>query len=361
MIKQTIIGFATLGAALSAWAQEPLRIFTWDGYCQPHEIAQVNALLKEQGYDFKAEVIEPYAEGPEQMFTVLRDGKADVSFLTLNYIMMQSGKTARLLQPINTSSPRLSNYKSLNPALTSIPMAMKDGKPLYIPWGGGSYGIWADHNRYKPEELPDSLAALATDPKWKGKLSLTRGQIQPNVALASLMAGKPAWEIDELAAAGDRPGAIKLGSELLPHLKSLYGQVSTFWDGVPSFSSDVLTASYGPEIASENAKGGKWRLVKFKEGQTVWLDTINFHTGLQGKKLEAAEIFANYFIGKEVQDRVVHGLSMVASSTLVSDNPLIEQNPDFFEQDMFWPPYVPIADNIMKKLSDEAMAASGKM
>ena len=359
-MKYTFIGIAALTMVVSAWAQEPLRIFTWEGYCQPDEVAAVNQLLKEQGYNFKAEVITPFAEGPEQMFIVLREGKADVSFLTLNYIMMQDGKTAALLQPINTASPRLSNYKSLNPALTTIPMGLKDGKPLYIPFGGGSYGIWADLNRYKPEELPNSLSELATHPKWKGKLSLTKGQVQPNVAIASLMAGKAAWEINDLAVTGKRGEAVKLGAELLPGLRSLYGQVNVFWDAAPQFSSDVLTASYGIEIAGENAKGGKWTLIKFKEGHTVWMDTINFHRQLSGKKLEAAEIFANFFIGKKVQDRVVKGLSMVSVSTLVSENPLITQDPDFFKRNMFWPAYAPIADNIMKKLSDDAMAAAGK-
>jgi hypothetical protein len=359
-MKYSFIGIAALTVAFTALAQEPLRIFTWEGYCPPEDITAVNQLLKEKGYDFKAEVITPFAEGPEQMFTVLRDGKADISFLTLNYIMMQDGKTAKLLQPINTSSPRLFNYKSLNQALTSIPMGVKNGQPLYIPFGGGSYGIWADLNKYKPEELPKTITELATDPKWKGKLSLTKGQVQPNVALASLMAGQAAWKINDLAVAGKRDEVVKLGAELLPGLKALYGQVNTFWDAAPQFSSDVLTASYGIEIAGENAKGGKWMLLKFKEGQTVWMDTINFHSLLSGKKLEAAEIFANYFIGKQVQDRVVKNLSMVAVSTLVSENPLIAQDPDFFKPKMFWPAYSPIADNVMKKMSDDAMAAAGK-
>ncbi|EDQ02269.1 hypothetical protein [Shewanella benthica] len=46
----------------------------------------------------------------------------------------------------------------------------------------------------------------------------------------------------------------------------------------------------------------------------AWLDTINFVKGLEGRKLEAAQIFANYFIGKQVQTRVSQELSMVPVS-----------------------------------------------
>ncbi len=357
MIRKALCVCAAVACLSFASAEESLRIFTWEGYVQPEELAEVNKILKEKGYDYKAELISTYAEGPDQMFQVLRDGKADVSFLTLNYIMMLDGKIAKLIQPVNTGSPRLENYKQLNKNLTTIPMGMSEGKPLYIPFGGGAYGIWANLNKYKQEDLPVTLADLAQNAKWKGKLSLTQGQIQPNVALASLMAGESPFAINDLIAAGKRNEAIALSEKLLPGMKALYGQVGEFWESGPKFKDDVLTASYGVEISGENAKGGKWVLVKFKEGQTVWLDTINFHTSLSGKKLEAAEIFANYFIGKQVQERVVNGLSMVAVSTLVSKNPLIDADPNFFNNKMFWPPYSKMADNLMKKISDDAMKA----
>ena len=63
-----------------------IRVFTWDGYVLAEEVAAVNKLLGEKEYSYNVEVIKPWAEGPEQMFKVLRTGKADISFLTLNYI-----------------------------------------------------------------------------------------------------------------------------------------------------------------------------------------------------------------------------------------------------------------------------------
>ncbi len=68
----------------------------------------------------------------------------------------------------------------------------------------------------------------------------------------------------------------------------------------------------------------------------------------------------NYFIGKEVQDRVVKGLGMVAASKLMTENVFMIENPNFFEEKMFWPPYDARADNVMLKISKHAMKTRGK-
>ena len=337
---------------------ESIRVFTWEGYVEPHEVAAVNALLKEKGYaDYTVEVIKPWAEGPEHMFKVLRAGKADISFLTLNYIKMQSDKIAKLLQPIDTSSPRLSNFSKLSPSLTAVPMAMRNDKPLYLPWGGGAYGIWANMDKLKASDLPTSVKDL-WNKKWKGKLALSSGQVQPNIAIAALAMDKAPFYLNDMAT--DRSGLAKesgTNSSIQLKMNSLYAQVGQFWPGGPDFSDPnvVLVASYGIAASAVNAKGGNWRLISFKEGNTVWLDTINFHKDMKGRKLEAAEIFANYFIGKAVQERVVNGLGMVAASSLVDKNPLIDTNPNFFSVDMFWPPYKKAADNVMLLVSERAM------
>ncbi len=137
----------------------------------------------------------------------------------------------------------------------------------------------------------------------------------------------------------------------------LYQQVGQFWTTGPDFNDPKITllASYGIAASAANKAGGNWQIVNFKEGNSVWLDTLNFHKSVSGRKLEAAEIFVNYFIGKQVQNRVVNELGMVAASSLVDSNPLIEANPEFFDVKMFWPPYEKSADNIMLKISNAAM------
>ncbi|WP_394392944.1 hypothetical protein [Shewanella woodyi] len=72
----------------------------------------------------------------------------------------------------------------------------------------------------------------------------------------------------------------------------------------------------------------------------AWLDTINFVKGLSGRKLEAAEIFANYFIGKEVQNRISNELSMVPASKTVPVNTILGDPDKILNENMFVPPMI---------------------
>ena len=363
MLKLLLVaGFILSPLTFSKYSlAEELRVFSWDGYVTKQDLEQVNRQLIKSGYrEFNAVLIPIPAEGPEQMFEVMRAYQVDISFLTLNYLKMQDDKIGRQLQPINPTSPRLSNYSKLIKELTRIPMGLNaQQKPLYIPWGGGAYGIWANMNKLKPHDLPVSVKDLWRT-RWKGKLGLTIGQIQPNIVLVSLALDKPPFYINDLAY--DRKALrneIQESSLLQQKTSELYAQVGQFWQGIPDFNDPgmVLMASYGIGAYAANQAGGNWQLVNFKEGNSVWLDTINFSKNLSGRKLEAAEIFANYFIGKNVQNRVVNSLGMVAASKLADHNPLLEQNPSFFHVDMFWPPYNRSADNVMKKVSKTALKA----
>ena len=338
---------------------EELRVLTWEGYVKDSEVAEVNNILADAGYDYQVKVVDPWAEGPRQMYTLLRDGKADISFLTLNYIQQKDGQIANLLQPINVNSPRLKNYNNLLPEFKDIEMGKKDGSVLYVPWGGGAYGIWANMDKLTSEQLPKSVADL-WNPTWKGKLSLSKGQIEPNVALASLALNKQAFYLNSPTIKTVKLYAMTgKNSDIQKKMNSLYGQVGEFWDSSPSFDQDkLLVASYGFGAAEANKKGGNWHLVNFEEGNTVWLDTINFHKSLIDKKLEAAEIFTNYFIGKKVQQRIASELGLVSVSAVIANNPLLIENPEFFKQDMFWPAYNKYVSMVLRKLSVTAVRAN---
>ena len=344
-----------------AQATQSLRIFTWDGYVTDADIDHVNVLLAEKGYDIKVDVIDTFADDADQMFNVIRSGQVDVAFLTLFFIKMKDQRIQRLLLPVDTASPRLTNYKALEPTLTDIPIGMEGSDKLYIPWGGGAYGFYANRDVVDQKELPVSLADL-WEPRWKGKVSFNRSQEWYNIGITLMAMGKSPFYINQLVQQDKREEVMQLkadNSGFVKKLTLLYANAGHLWNSGPVFNDKLhIVSSWGPEIVRENKKGANWQLIQFKEGNMVWLDTINFVNTLQGKKLEAAEIFANYFIGKQVQDRIVNTLSMVAASTLVDRNPLIENNPAFFQNELFVPPYDIVSGNVVTSLTNKALVKS---
>ncbi len=348
--------------AAPASAKEKLNILTWEGYVTPDDLSKVNAILEQQGYDIEAKVIQPYAEGAEQMYDLIRGGKADISFLTLFFIKLQGAKATKIIQPINTSSPRLSNYQYLLPALTKIPMGMLGEKVLYIPFAGGSYGFYVNRKTVAAANVPRSWKDLFL-PRWKGKYSLNKSQIWYNVAIASMALGKKPYYINDLAVSGTRAqvlNEVRDDGPLMDKLTALYAGAGNFWDAAPTFPKTLdIVSSWGMEIKQANHDGGDWRSIEFDEGDLVWMDTINFASTLTGKRLEAAEIAANYFIGKEVQSRVSQDLSLVAVSTLAATNPILKADPTFFTKGTFMPAFDTIADNLMTKLSNTALKKAG--
>lgn len=346
-----------------ACAKDTLRILTWEGYVTAQDLLQVNQLLDKAGYDIEAKVIVPYANGAEQMFILMRQNKVDVSFLTLFFIQLQGGKYAKILQPVNTKSPRLSNYKYLLPGLTKIPMGMRGDQSLYIPFAGGSYGFYINRNRVTANEVPRSWNDLF-NPRWAGKYSLNRSQVWYNVAIASMALGKPPFYINAMAEAGDHDGIKNesvAGAPLPKKLAELYENAGDYWVAAPRFLPTLdIVSSWGPEVQQANKAGGDWRIINFKEGALVWMDTINFVDGLKGRRLEAAEIVANYFIGKSVQSRVASELSLAAVSSLAATNPILKADSKFFSRGTFVPPYHVWADNVMTTMSNHAFAHSKK-
>ena len=337
-------------------AVEKLRIFTWAGYVTAEDITQVNEILLNKGYNYQVEVIATKAEDADQMFSVIRNKQCDITFLTLFFIKMHGEQISRLLQPININSPRLSNYKNLDPELTQIPMGMQSGKPLYIPWGGGIYGFYVNTNKVKPQDIPTSVKDLWTD-KWRNKFSLNQGQFWYNVGLTLQALDYHPFYLEQLAQKNDRSTLKSLFSQqgvVLNKLKQLYKNSGGFWQSSTKFSEDLeIVSSWGPEIKSQNDKGGKWQLINFEEGHLAWLDTINFVSGLKNEKLAAAEVVANYFIDKKVQQRIVDELSMLPAAVNLESRGLLDRYPNLFRSDLFVPPYSQLSYSLMQQLVEQ--------
>lgn len=341
---------------LQLLAVEKLRIFTWAGYVTAEDITQVNKILLNKGYNYQVEVIATKAEDADQMFSVIRNKQCDITFLTLFFIKMHGEQISRLLQPIDINSPRLSNYKNLDPELTQIPMGMQSGKPLYIPWGGGIYGFYVNTIKVKPQDIPRSVKDLWTD-KWRNKFSLNQGQFWYNVGLTLQALDYHPFYLEQLAQKNDRSTLKILLSQqgvVLNKLKQFYNNAGGFWQSSTQFSEDLeIVSSWGPEIKSQNDKGGKWQLINFEEGHLAWLDTINFVSGLKNEKLAAAEVVANYFIDKKVQQRIVDELSMLPAAVNLESRGLLDRYPNLFRSDLFVPPYSQLSYSLMQQLVEQ--------
>jgi len=334
-------------------AAEKIRIFTWEGYVTAKDIFHVNSILQSKGYKYQAEVIPTKAEDADQMFSVIRNQQCDITFLTLFFIKMHGEQTSKLLQPIDIDSPRLSNYKNLDPELTHLPMGLHQDKPLYIPWGGGIYGFFANTDKVNEEDLPTSVKDLWSD-KWRDKFSLNQGQFWYNVSLTLQALDLHPFYLEHLAQKKDRSRLKQLTAKqgmVNNKLLQLYGNAGGFWQSSTKFSDDLhIVSSWGPEIRAQNKKGESWQLINFKEGYLAWLDTINFVRGLTGRKLEAAEVIANYFINKKVQQRIVNELSMLPASVMLKSRGLLDTYPNLFNADLFVPPYSRLSYSVMQQM-----------
>lgn len=338
------------------FAVEKLRIFTWAGYVTADDIVQVNQLLVNKGYNYQVEVIATAAEDADQMFSVIRNKQCDITFLTLFFIKMHGEQISKLLQPININSPRLTNYKNLDPTLTKIAMGVQQGKPLYIPWGGGVYGFFADTNKVKAQDIPTSVKDLWTE-RWRNKFSLNQGQFWYNVGLTLQALDYHPFYLEYLAQQNDRNALKALLSKqgvVLNKFQQLYDNAGGFWQSSTQFAEGLeIVSSWGPEIKAQNDKGANWQLINFEEGHLAWLDTINFVRELKNEKLAAAEIVANYFIGKKVQQRIVDELSMLPASMNLDSRGLLDNHPDLFSTDLFVPPYSQLSYSLMQQMVEQ--------
>lgn len=346
-----------------AEVKQPLRVLTWEGYVTAEDIREVNLILAEQGYNYEVELVTPFAQSADQMFDLIRAKRCDVTFLTLFFIKMQKEKTSKLLQAIDPNSPRLSNYADLYKKLTRVDMGTNvNGEPLYIPWGGGIYGFYINTDKVKQSDIPTSVSDLWLD-EWKNTFSLNIAQEWYNLGLALMSMGHSPFYLYESLKSHDRQTVLKMSSpdgELQYKIAKLYLAAKSFWLNSSGFNDELLiVSSWGPEVHSQNVKGDNWQLIDFKEGHMAWLDTINFVKGVEGKKLEAAEIFANYFIGKEVQTRLSSELSMIPASKKVAANPMLGDVDNIVKKIWIVPPFDNSSYDIMKKMTDRAKVNTG--
>ncbi len=333
-------------------ATTPLKILTWEGYVTDQDVTVLDKQLAYEGYPFHVEIVKPYASGAEQMYSLLRAGDVDITFLTLFFIKMSHQRIQKYLQPIDTTSPRFTHLDSLVPQLTDIAMGKEGNDLFYLPFGGGVYGFFSND----PAVGASGDVNMLWRDELQGKFSLNTSQPWYNVGLALMALGKPPFYLNDLILKGKRREAkIFATTKVLPKLTALYRSSGATWSISPSFNDGLsVVSSWGPEIFRQNAQGGSWRKIDFTQGDMVWLDTLNLAAHLEGQKLAAAELVLNYFISPQVQKRVASELSLYPAHPGALPYANIAIDTGSFRSDMFVPPYNFIADNLINTITDEA-------
>jgi spermidine/putrescine transport system substrate-binding protein len=195
-----------------------------------------------------------------------------------------------LLQPLDTS--RITDWKSVVPALQTIDGVVVDGKVYMVPTTGGTAGIV-----YNPKEVPNGIPswkALFEDPNLKGKITLedSAATVIPIAALA--LGYEDPFHLTD--ADLDR-----VQEYLLAH-KS---QVRAFFSGDADFLNLYKTgeivggfAWHDYKVTAERS-GVPAEYVVPEEGQLTWVCGYGIASG--AKNVDAAYAALNWYNSPEPQ------------------------------------------------------------
>lgn len=283
--------------AVSAQAQETLRVLTWPGYADPDLVKtfeQQNQVRVEVSYVSSDDVLR-------QKIGAYRGGDFDV--FAANTAEMQYYIESKLILPLRLSNiPNTANQLARFREVRNIPGLTRDGDTYAIPYTYSEMGLIYDRKQFK--QAPTSLAAL-WDARYQGRVLMFDGSSH-NFSIASLVLhGKP-FQIEE-----------KKFPEVLQQLIALRRNVLTFYalpeESVELFrkhKAALMFANYGnQQLKLLRDAGVDVGYAIPSEGALAWLDCWAVTRGVKNKDL--AERWINYMLDKKVSSELTkrQGLS----------------------------------------------------
>lgn len=354
-----------LAVAVLAWrvaqaAPVELRVFEWEDYIRPHA-AGFEAYAKTRGVDVRLTYLtgpdgrEIFISSADDIFQAVRADKVDVVTPTNNYYKDSGAKLLKTLAPIDLA--QVPNFADLVGNLKSAVYAEDEGKKYAIPLLGGGYSL--AYNADRVAEPPKSWAIL-TDPKVRGRVSITDSQYEANVYVAAILSGTAPEKIYAL----DTIDSAKVAGVL----ERMTANVRAYWDSNPSVALmekdlDYIT-DYGFGVAFANAKGQNWKFASPAEPTTVWLDNVSLTPAALASpgKAKAAYLLLDYMISPAVQAK------MAADYGVVVPNPkAIELVPadkragirvgtnEFYREALLWQPLDKRTRNGFKLMWDQSV------
>lgn len=278
-----LIGALAAFAALSAHAQDTLRVLTWPGYADPDLVKAF-----EQQTGSKVEIT--FIDSDDVMWQKLSKNKtADFDVFAVNTAELQRYIAAGMAVPVNTDHipntarqlPRFQNLKS-------IPGLVHADKVYAIPYTYSEMGLIFD--RQQVRQPPNSIHAL-WDPLHRGKVLLYNGGSH-NFSLAAQALGNPTpYRISP----AQWPAAVDQLIALRRNAQGFYSQPDESVEMFKKGHAALMFANYGSQqLQLLRTAGLDVGYVVPNEGALAWLDCWAITRG--AKNMQLATSWINFFL-----------------------------------------------------------------
>ncbi|MDM8542995.1 extracellular solute-binding protein [Desulfococcaceae bacterium HSG9] len=336
---------------------ETLRIFSWKVYA-PEEFQQKFIKLVKEKFDIDLKLDIKYVNEPDEIFPVLRNGKADIITPSHNVPKDERYQLIKhkLVLPLNLEN--IPNYKNVQPGLQKADYCSQGDKVYAVPVARGPYGL--AYNTMILKEAPKSWN-IFWDPRFKDKYTLGKYQYEENIFNAALAMGFSPKDMSNYK---------KLNTpKFQKKLAQLVANAHGMWkiqDNPEDLQGLSFAMSWGDSLIGLKKMGEIWKMAEPKEGTTVWVDNVMIGHTLENKpKLkQIAEEWLNIVLSDEYQLNVVTrkiGTIPVVTSIMdkLTPDEIVRchiEDPAYFTNNcILWPTLSKADRKGLKRLWDKAM------
>ncbi|MDM8516800.1 extracellular solute-binding protein [Desulfobacterales bacterium HSG16] len=336
---------------------ETLRIFSYEVYASAEFQQKFIKLVKEK-YDIDLKLDIKYINEPDEIFPMLRDGKADI--ITPSHNLPKDERYQlikhKLALPLNLEN--IPNYKNVDPGLQKADYCSKGDKVYAVPVARGPYGL--AYNTTILKKAPESWN-IFWEPQFKDKYSLGEYQYEENIFNAALAMGFSPKDMSNYK---------KLNTpEFQKKLAYLVANAHGMWkiqDTPKDLKGLPFAMSWGDSLGGLKEMGEIWKMAEPKEGTTFWVDNVMIGYTLENKpKLkQIAEEWLNIVLSDEYQLNVVtRGIGTIPVITTIMEHLTPDEierchldDPTYFtDNSILWPTLGKTDRKGLKRLWKKAM------
>lgn len=265
---------------------QTLNLFTWEGYADPKFT---------KGFEDKygVTVKGTYFGTSDELVAKLKSSKGVYDVVSPSTDVARTLIESGLVDAVDLA--KISAYKDLAPALTSMKDIEKDGKTYGVPFTWGPDYLIYDADVVKEE--PKSWAVFL-DPKYKGKVSLWDDV--SNIYLVGQMLGVDKTDRGALYNMTDAQlaDAKKKLVELKPQVRKYWATAGELNDLFKN-KEVVLAVGWPLTVAALNKEGRNLKAVIPEEGATGWIDRLMIVADSKNKEL--ATLYLDYVTQPKAQ------------------------------------------------------------